>query len=259
MFAFSRFLYLQLAGWRFMASERWGKGALRPVPLGWGWIRSRTLPRPCLTSGLAFTPAQPDCNQIPVATCRKAKTLFPEEGMPAPLGQHLSHPHLWPSSPRKTALLRSSCSRLSSGAGVGKLLCLYLKMILSPSEEAQRRPGAVSLRSSITELQSGQRVSKWGQTHWHRGCHVTLRGLPALLSLGKLGAAGPPFWSFTAPHRPSDTDHPLLGGVIVRGEGACLSLPRAQSQASVLPSPTTSPWASEFVFLILTVLICQMR
>lgn len=39
-----------------------------------------------MTLGLASTPAQPSCNQIPVATCREAKTLFPEEVMPVPMG-----------------------------------------------------------------------------------------------------------------------------------------------------------------------------
>lgn len=55
-----------------------------------GRITARAVLRPCLAPGLAFTPAQQACNRTSVATCKRAKTLFPEEEIPAPIRQPLS-------------------------------------------------------------------------------------------------------------------------------------------------------------------------
>lgn len=108
---------------------------------------------------LPFSPAGQGCNQISVATCRRAKTLFPEEEMPGPTGQPL------PSAPLTQSTQESGASetKLSSAPrGLGKPLCFSLRAVFPRRSSPEKACGHHCIVSPFRETAPEQ---SWGQRH----------------------------------------------------------------------------------------------
>lgn len=178
-----------------------------------GWTSSRTVLRPCLTPGLAFSLAQQDWNQISVATCRRANTLFPEE-MPRPIRQPLPVSTFDPVHPGTQCFWDQGALLALSRSWGGEAIVFLLKLELFCYMEAQRRPGSISRSFFIAALQArGEMGTKTTQ----RGAMPFWEGSSPPL-LRQIRSAGTPFIYFEACLGTS-TYGPLVQSVKARGYG----------------------------------------
>lgn len=102
---------------------------------------------------LPFPPARRGCNQISMATCRGAKTLFPEEEMPGPTGQPL------PSAPLTQSTQESAASETKLSldlSWLGKLLCFNLRIIFPQRSSPEKADGHRPLHCKPIQMNSAR-------------------------------------------------------------------------------------------------------